>query len=1157
MKYASILIAAVLAAGQVKAAEYFVSSQGSDASDGLSKNKAFLTIQKGLDALKTGDTLTIAPGEYFEHVKRDNLGGPDAETIIRAEIPGTVLLRGDVKAPEFEKVKGYRFVYAAGFDREPQAVNEVDTLTIMETAPSVAELEFAPGGCFYDIAKKTLYISTTDLQPPDQHHYTVSVTKNYGLYINQPVRVVIEGLAFTGFNSAGILPGSPGDFTISGLLLLGARHCVVRECAAFLNANGLVVNCGVFSRYTMRPDGIPDCGGLDKDGSDAPGSNIVERCRAYANYSRHSGSGGNIIVFNSNDDLIRDCISFGSATHGIRHYGNLRGPAVMRHIVSWGNTINDIHIKGKNAAEFGLAEHCVTLGAMHVSHVNHNILGCENRYNSDPGPDNIRYDLEAEATRDREFADPDNLDFRLQADSQFRGTGPEGSDRGAFAYATNIFYVKPEGDDMADGLCMARAWKTLGRAMKELRPGDTLYLAGGTYAAEMDLRLGREGGAPVRVRGRGEDAVLITGAVRVAESAGLTFERLSFGGAVTLAGSRQITFDNCRFTGAPVAVAAKSVTGLRITHGEFTGFEQAALDLAECSDAYLSGNIFDNRQGPALRIDKAASIIYSDYNSYRRTRPAWEVNGAAVAWESVSQRPERYSRELAPEFRLAGGLPVLENAVRFAAGGPMGMRLGNYRVFRQPAVRVSGPEVHSLTPTTASVEWMTSRPARCDVAWGDAPDCTNRLSFNADGFGSLSLTGLRPATKYYFRIAGACALSDPSSIFNHKTVTPTVAGEARCDSAPSPEFLPIVFETPASMPEPVTYYVAPDGDDARDGRSRETAFQTIARAADRANAGDTVLIATGIYKETVRVRATGLPNRPITFKSAPGARAVLDGNDKTLSKALVVSGKHHVHFDGLSFRYFSPGTRLSGLFCLYRSDAIHITRCFGDGRHGYSPSFVMAYGCSGLAVRNCAILSATYGNLYLVKCPEAVIENNALVRSLIMQCVFVNEPEEKIVFKKNIITDNVPHKVMVPLLEVACRTSLVETNNAYYFRIPADERKAFMYYDPVAYGRTVESYRLRPLDASYLAPALEQFTLPEFQQRTGNTSSMAVNPGFKATVDMKTADKDGKPVFLVDQLLGKKDLDFPDLFATDPEVVKRGIGLQPEAFKDFQFIAKP
>ena len=295
-----------------------------------------------------------------------------------------------------------------------------------------------------------------------------------------------------------------------------------------------------------------------------------------------------------------------------------------------------------------------------------------------------------------------------------------------------------------------------------------------------------------------------------------------------------------------------------------------------------------------------------------------------------------------------------------------------------------------------------------------------------------------------------------------------------------------------------------------------------------------------------------MPDRPITFRSVPGERVILDG-DNLMARAFELSGKQYIHFDGLYFKSYNPDNRTSGIFRLYRSDGVQVSRCFYDGRSGYSPSFVMAYGCPGLAVRNCAILSSFYGNLYLVKCPDAVIENNALIRSLIQQCIFVNEPGQQVYLKKNIITDNVPHKVMVGLVEVATRASLVEADNAYYFRIPPAERKAFMFYDPVAYGRTVEGYGLKPVDDAQLAESLVQMTLAEYQRLSGNTSSLAVNPGFAAVADAAETDAEGKTVFLVDRLLGKKDLDFPDLFATHPEIVKRGIGLQPEAFADFHF----
>jgi len=97
MRTRTALCAVILAAllGRAYAAEYFVSDRGKDANDGLVRERAFLTVQKGVDALKPGDTLTIAPGEYFGTVRRQGLGGAEAVTTIRAEVPGTVILRGE------------------------------------------------------------------------------------------------------------------------------------------------------------------------------------------------------------------------------------------------------------------------------------------------------------------------------------------------------------------------------------------------------------------------------------------------------------------------------------------------------------------------------------------------------------------------------------------------------------------------------------------------------------------------------------------------------------------------------------------------------------------------------------------------------------------------------------------------------------------------------------------------------------------------------------------------------------------------------------------------------------------------------------------------------------------------------------------------------
>ena len=91
----------ILLSTTLHAAEFFVNKQGLDSNAGTSRAAAFLTIQKGVDALQPGDTLSIGRGEYAEAVARKGLGSAEKETVIRAEIPGTVLLRGDVDAPVF------------------------------------------------------------------------------------------------------------------------------------------------------------------------------------------------------------------------------------------------------------------------------------------------------------------------------------------------------------------------------------------------------------------------------------------------------------------------------------------------------------------------------------------------------------------------------------------------------------------------------------------------------------------------------------------------------------------------------------------------------------------------------------------------------------------------------------------------------------------------------------------------------------------------------------------------------------------------------------------------------------------------------------------------------------------------------------------------
>jgi hypothetical protein len=77
--------------------------------------------------------------------------------------------------------------------------------------------------------------------------------------------------------------------------------------------------------------------------------------------------------------------------------------------------------------------------------------------------------------------------------------------------------------------------------------------------------------------------------------------------------------------------------------------------------------------------------------------------------------------------------------------------------------------------------------------------------------------------------------------------------------------------------DPVILHVAPSGNDAFCGSSKENALLTLDAAAERLNPGDTCLIHEGIYREILRPVRDGKPAAPIRFQAAPGARVILSG----------------------------------------------------------------------------------------------------------------------------------------------------------------------------------------------------------------------------------------------------------------------------------------
>ena len=83
---------------------------------------------------------------------------------------------------------------------------------------------------------------------------------------------------------------------------------------------------------------------------------------------------------------------------------------------------------------------------------------------------------------------------------------------------------------------------------------------------------------------------------------------------------------------------------------------------------------------------------------------------------------------------------------------------------------------------------------------------------------------------------------------------------------------------PAAAVGGTTYYVSTTGSNTNAGSAAKP-FKTIQKCAGVAVGGDTCLIGSGTYRETVTPSRSGSAGAPITFASAPGATVTVDGTD--------------------------------------------------------------------------------------------------------------------------------------------------------------------------------------------------------------------------------------------------------------------------------------
>lgn len=1009
----SILLTLCIFLSSLSGKEYFTCISGNDKNPGT-EQAPFKTIQKGVNSLQPGDTLTILPGIYRENVSWKFNGDSAKKTVVRAKYPGTVLLRGDSPVSGFKKVDGLRNCYSIPLEKEPEGVNECDTMTMYQQRNSLHSGEFIIySSYFYDQAKKRLYIFPSDGSAPEQHKISVSNLPGCGFSV-EPAdpkgfvkNVELNGLAASGF----FWKQASAHASAWGIMIKRAEHCIIRNCSSYMNAGGITLYEALRSR--------------------------IDSCSSYRNGTTQHVSAGNIIIFYAKESVIENCTSFNSFTYGIRFYGT-NHKNMISNSKSLGDYRGSIWIKPDDGTN--KLVNTYSPGTVACQHTEHCVYR-ENDYDRSGknGKTSLVMKKKSIHFSPDDFADPDNYDLRLPEGSSFK-TG--------FSGGGNVAFIAPDGNDSNNGKSPKTPWKSL----KNVSAGMTVYFLPGNYEGGLVLNQN-----DVMLSGRGQFApAVISGGKNGLQIKGsnVTVRRLSFIGSAengVLCDGKNITIDRCGFALLKNAIGTASSAEVSVKHSAF------AVNVGKIfGSGDLKGTFIGNIVSGTTEFSSGIAVYNNAYAG-----KAFASDSAAVKFNPVFSDVEK-------------GNFTLKNKMTEQAFD--GLPFGPYFLLYEPKER----SVEYLAPvqissTTANIGWaISSSPARNMVYYRKKGD--NKWAYEPDSavdspFHSVSLQNLTPGTEYQYYVR-----STPEMVYSigNRYLAPRKKTPKGVNS-------PVLsFKTPDSDRTAKIFHVAKNGNDENPG-TQEKPFLTISRAAMMVQPGDTVLVHSGKYSESVFAANTGTKEKPITFRAAPGEEVWLDGNDRRFHRGFAMFGKNYLRFDGFRLKEYGTGfPNTSGSFVALNSKNIEISRILHDGRGpGYSPGIVNARGSEHIILRNSVCIGGMSGAAF-VNCSGIIVENNVFKKNAIWHLLFFGRADQTIRFANNIVTDNTRDKTHEAILKVENLKSLTEENNLYFMRYPRSLR---VIVDFMANGSKMGRKKVK---------------LDEYYKLTGrNNRSLFANPGIK------------------------------------------------------------
>lgn len=234
---------------------YVDGARGADEAEGRSAERAFATIQRGVDAAEAGDTVLVLPGVYAEHVTVRRGGTAERPVRVMADKveKGRVVLTGAVRAiregvVKWELVDEGLGLYRVALGYRPTRVLASDYDLLPYPSPGdLRAFRFVeddyPGcrsGFAWDAGEKALYVRLPAngnpnealmavSPPPADGKYGEVITRedgwNLAVKTEGPGHVVIDGLTFETPGMTGVYTAAD-DVTVRNCWFYGCRYGV-------------------------------------------------------------------------------------------------------------------------------------------------------------------------------------------------------------------------------------------------------------------------------------------------------------------------------------------------------------------------------------------------------------------------------------------------------------------------------------------------------------------------------------------------------------------------------------------------------------------------------------------------------------------------------------------------------------------------------------------------------------------------------------------------------------------------------------------------------------------------------------------------------------------------------------------------------------------